>query len=121
MSNPKSKDLADLGPVRWMPESCRAFGERDTSVESHSGKGRACDLRPDHVDCHASGLGGNAKSDPLRRCSKKLCNDRANQRKRRVDLERVENKGQRRRQVKLGQRLPGTCRVGAHQVALDMA
>src|SRR5271154_3627398 len=121
MSNPKSKDLADLGPVRWMPESCRAFGERDTSVESHSGKGCERDLRPDHVDCHASGLGGDAKPDPLRRCSEKFCNDRADQRKRRVDLERVENKGQRRRQVKPGQALPWARGVGAHQVALDMA
>src|ERR1700689_3427573 len=118
MSNPKSKDLADLGPVRWMPESCRAFGERDTSVESHSGKGRECELRPDHVDCHASGLGGDAKSDPLRRCSKKLRNDRANHRKRRLDLEPVENKGQLSRQVNLGQALPWAGGVGAHQVAL---
>src|ERR1700760_4149983 len=90
MINPKSKDLADLGPIRWMPESCRAFGQRDTSVESHSREGRECDLRPDHVDGHAAGLGGDAKPDALRRCPEKLCNDRANQGQGGVDLECIE-------------------------------
>src|SRR6201995_5345067 len=121
MINPKSKDLADLGPIRWMPESCRAFGQRDTSVESHSREGCERDLRPDHVNGHAAGLGGDAKPDSLRRCSEKLCNDRANQRQRRVDLERIEDKGQRCGEIKLGQGLPGARRIGAHQVALDMA
>src|SRR5579863_4473607 len=121
MINPKSKDLADLGPIRWMPESCRAFGQRDTSVESHSRKGRERDLRPDHVDGHAAGLGGDAKAYSLRRCSEKLRDDRADQRQRRIDLERIEDEGQCGRQIKLGQGLPGACRIGAHQVALDMA
>src|SRR5579871_4444397 len=78
MINPKSKDLADLGPIRWMPESCRAFGKRDTSVESHPGKGCERNLCPDHVDRHAAGLGGDAKPNSLRRGPEELCNDRAN-------------------------------------------
>src|ERR1700761_5237102 len=73
MINPKSKDLAELGPVRWMPESCRAFGKRDTSVESHPGESRERDLRPDHVDGHAAGLGGDAEPDALGWRPEELC------------------------------------------------
>src|SRR5205807_8854963 len=94
-------DLADLGPIRRVPKSCRAFGQRDKSVESHSGEGSQRDLRPNHVDRHATGLGGDAETDALRRCPEKLCNDRANQRQGGIDLQRVENEGQRRRQIKL--------------------
>src|SRR6266581_3938854 len=60
-------DLADLGPVGRMPKRCRAFGQRDKAVESHSGEGGQRNLRPDHVDGHAARLGGDAKSDTLRR------------------------------------------------------
>ena len=70
-----------------MPESCRALGERDKAVESHPGERRERDLRPDHVDRHAAGLGGDAEADALRRRAEELCNDRANQRQRRVDLQ----------------------------------
>src|ERR1700759_3828050 len=67
----KLNDLADLGPVRRVPESCRAFGQRDKTVESHSGEGCERDLRPDHVDGHAARFGRDAKTDALRRCPEK--------------------------------------------------
>src|SRR5216684_9020245 len=80
-------DLADLGPIRRVPKSCRAFGQRDKSVESHPGESSEGDFRPDHVDGHAPRLGGDAKADALRRCPEKLCNDRADQRKGRIDFQ----------------------------------
>src|SRR5581483_8691434 len=86
MDNSKLKDLADLGPIRGMPESCRAFGQRDKTVEDHAGEGSERNLGPDHVDRHAPGLGGDAESDALRRRAEELCNDRANQGQGRVDL-----------------------------------
>src|ERR1700748_692736 len=87
MENSKLDDLADLGPIRRMPECCRAFGQRDKTVESHAGEGGQRDLRPDHVEGHAACLGRDAETDALRRRPEKLCNDRANQGQRRVDLE----------------------------------
>src|SRR6266550_1275425 len=117
----QSLDLAESGPIRRMPKSDRAFGQRDKSVEAHSCKCSERDFRPDHVDGHASCLGRYPEPDALRWCSEKLCNDRADQGEGRVDLQRVENEWHRCRQIQLAQALRVVRGIGTHQVALDVA
>src|SRR5450432_4123547 len=101
----ESLEPAESGSIGWMPESGRALGERDKSVKRHSRDRGECDFRPHHVDRHSSGLRRDAKADALRRRPEEFGNDRADQRQRGVDLQGVENKRQRRRQIKFCQGL----------------
>src|SRR5882672_9393184 len=71
---------AESTSIRRVPESRRPFGQRDNSIESHSGNRRECYLSPYHVKRHAGHLDGNAKSDPVKRRAEKLRHDGPDQR-----------------------------------------
>src|SRR5258708_19430624 len=74
---PKLWEPAESGSIGWMPESGRALGERDKSVESHSRDRGEGDFRPYHVDRHASRFRRNTKADALRRRPEKFADDSA--------------------------------------------
>ena len=90
-----------------MPEGHAALDERDERRRTAEPASAATAIvRPDHVDVHAADLGRDAKAHADDRRAEELGDDGADQGQRRVDLERVEDERQRRRQAQLEQRLP---------------
>ena len=81
-----------------MPEGKGAFAQRHHAIECGTGQGGDNDLGPHHIHVHSPDFGRNAKPHSDDRRTEKFCDDRADQGEGRIDLYRVKNERQRRRQ-----------------------
>ena len=114
-------------PVLWplashgrMPECHRPLDQRNRAVGERAGK-RGDEYRgPHHVDIEPAHFRRNAEAHADNGCAEKLCDDRTDQRKRRIDLQGVEDERHRRRQPQLDERLRARRRIGVHQIALHV-
>ena len=86
------------GAVGRMPEGDRALEQRQETIEQRAADRRNHDRAPHQIDVHAADLGRDPEAHADGRRAEELGDDRADQRERRVDLERVEDERQRARQ-----------------------
>ena len=94
-----------------MPEGHRrARASASDPVEGRAGQRRHRDLGPDHVEAHPADFGRDAKAHADDRRAEEFRHDGADQRQRRVDLERIEDEGHGGRQPQLDERLSSSRR-----------